>query len=146
MPDNPLLKIQFHLLEKTSSLTRRKALKSFLISFAKKQGFKVDQLNYVFCSDPYLRKINREYLQHDYNTDIVTFDLSDTRGSLSADIFISLDRVKDNAKTYGVSTRQELHRVVFHGLLHLCGYNDKTDKQKQEMRKMEDKLLKLYFK
>lgn len=146
MPDNSLLKVQFHFLAKTSSLANRKELKSFLLRYARKEGYKIEQLNYVFCSDPYLRKINKEYLQHDYNTDIVTFNLSETKYELTGDIYISLDRIRANASTYSATLRQELHRVIFHGLLHLLGYNDKTPAQAKEMRAMEDRLLKLYFK
>lgn len=146
MPDNPLLKVQFHFLSKTSSLTDRKELKSFLLRYARKEGYQIEQLNYVFCSDPYLRKINKDFLQHDYNTDIVTFNLSEKKQLLVGDIYISLDRVRENAATYAASIKQELHRVVFHGLLHLLGYNDKSPKQAREMRAMEDYLLKLYFK
>jgi rRNA maturation RNase YbeY len=103
-------------------------------------------LNIIFCSDEYLLSINKQFLNHDYYTDIITFDLSESkRGPVTAELYISYDRVKDNARQMETTTTKELHRVVFHGLLHLLGYKDKTTKDQMEMRKMEDKLLAKYF-
>ena len=93
-----------------------------------------------FCSDAYLLDINRTYLQHDYYTDIITFDLEG-----AAEIYISVDRVKENAQAEGVSFKQELHRIIFHGVLHLCGFSDKTASAKIEMTRQENKLLAHYF-
>ena len=100
-------------------------------------------INYIFCSDSYLLKMNEEYLNHDTLTDIITFDNSEEDGKIEADIFISVDRVKENAQTLEKEFDQELHRVIIHGLLHLLGYNDKTDDGKAEMRKKEDACLSL---
>src|SRR6202000_2206007 len=94
--------------------------------------------------DDYLREINRQYLDHDYYTDIITFDLSEKGQSINAEIYISVDRVRENARKFGSSLRQELHRVIFHGALHLCGYKDKTSAQEKEIRKMEEKYLPLW--
>lgn len=136
--------IRFFFETATSSLKRRTALKAFIQQLLKKEKRTLDTLNYIFCSDEYLLNINKTYLKHDYYTDIITFDLSDDF-SQSAEIYISLDRVKDNAAKTNHSLENELHRVIFHGALHLCGYQDKTAKDKQIMRAMEDKYLRHYF-
>jgi rRNA maturation RNase YbeY len=91
---------------------------------------------FIFTSDKRLLEINRQFLQHDYYTDIITFDLSDSK-STKAEVYISIDRVKENTRIHGTSFKSELHRVIFHGVLHLCGYKDKTKKEKEEMRGME---------
>lgn len=100
-------------------------------------------LTYIFCSDDYLLTINKKHLDHDFYTDVITFDYSDGSPTLSGDIFISIDRVKDNAKQLSVSLNNELHRVMVHGVLHLCGYKDKTDEEEKEMRMKEDHYLSL---
>jgi probable rRNA maturation factor len=100
-------------------------------------------VNYIFCSDDYLLKINKDYLNHDTLTDIITFDNSEEEGKIEADIFISIDRVKENALSLDKKFDEELHRVIIHGLLHLAGYNDKTEDDKAEMRKKEDACLSL---
>ena len=103
-------------------------------------GFTLQELSYVFCTDDYLLDMNKQYLQHDYFTDVITFNYNEDI-SLSGDVFISYDRVKDNAKLLGVSKFDELCRVMVHGVLHLCGFNDKTKEEELEMREMEDKYL-----
>ena len=104
----------------------------------------IQLINYVFCSDDYLLNINKEHLDHDYYTDIITFDMRDAKGQpIEADIFVSIDRIKDNAKKEGVTFLSELHRVLIHGLLHLVGYGDKTDEEVVEMRTQEEKCLSL---
>ena len=108
-------------------------LKNLLISEGKKPGV----LNYVFCSDEYLLKINREYLDHDYLTDIITFDYVKGK-TVSGDIFVSLHRISENALLHDNSFDTELLRVTAHGLLHLCGYKDKTEVEISEMRSKED--------
>ncbi len=100
-------------------------------------------LNIIFCSDEYLHKLNIEYLQHDTLTDIITFPHEDG-DFISGDIFISIDRVKDNASEYGVQVDTELIRVMAHGLLHLCGLMDKTDEDKNVMRQQEERAIKLW--
>lgn len=127
-----------------TGLPNRGELKYFIERLFRKEGKKLGSLNYIFCSDKKLLQINRDYLKHDYYTDIITFDLSPGSLSVEGEIYISIDRVKDNAKQLGVSFRSELHRVIFHGALHLCGYGDKTKAQVQEMRRFEDKYLHLY--
>ena len=100
-------------------------------------------VNYIICSDKYLLDINRTYLSHDYLTDIITFDNSEEPKSIEADIFISLDRVIENANTLDVNLSQELHRVMIHGILHLLGWGDKTEAEKKVMREKEEACLSL---
>ncbi|MCH5716186.1 rRNA maturation RNase YbeY [Niabella hibiscisoli] len=131
--------IQFHF-QKKVVLRERRRMKQFIAEKLLKEGRKCgSEINFVFCSDDELLDINRKHLDHDYFTDIITFDLSQ-KGScmLVSDIYISVDRVKDNAKTEGVLIGNELQRVIFHGLLHLIGYKDKSVGQEREMRRMEE--------
>lgn len=104
-----------------------------------------ENINFIFCSDAYLLDINRTYLDHDYLTDIITFDNAEYEDDpLESDIFISVDRVKDNATDLDIPFIKELHRVIAHGLLHLLGWNDKTDEQKVAMRQKEEACLSLH--
>jgi len=96
-------------------------------------------INFIYCSDTYLHELNMKYLQHDTLTDVITFAYSKT--PVEGDIFISIDRITENAKTYGVDTLTELYRVMVHGILHLIGYNDKTTEEQELMRNMENKYL-----
>lgn len=137
--------VDFHFLQATS-LKDRQLLKAFLRSLFKKEGTKLESLRYIFCSDKYLLEINRQYLNHDDYTDIITFNLSDSPVPVNGEIYISVDRVKDNALKFSTSFRQELHRVIFHGALHLCGYKDKTAKDEKLMRAKEDECLTRYKK
>lgn len=98
-------------------------------------------LSLIFCSDEYLLEVNKEYLNHDYYTDIITFNYND--GDISGDLFVSIDRVRENAQTIGVSFDNELHRVVAHGVLHLLGFNDKSEEESLEMRMQESVALEL---
>ena len=107
------------------------------------EGFVLGELNIIFCGDEHLRGINIEYLSHDTYTDIITFDNSDEAGSVEGDIFISIDRVRENSTALFTSFEDELHRVIVHGVLHLMGYKDKTRKEKVEMRQKEEACLSL---
>ena len=107
------------------------------------ESFIDESINYIFCSDNYLHQLNREYLDHDTLTDIITFDNSENEGNIEADIFISVDRVRENAKQLGRPFDEELHRVIIHGLLHILGYADKTEPDKRLMREKEDACLSL---
>jgi rRNA maturation RNase YbeY len=101
------------------------------------EGYKLEEINYIFCDDDYLHKLNVEFLNHDTLTDIISFDY--TMGKLiQGDIYISIERVKDNAKDFNVSLKEELHRVIIHGVLHYCGYKDKTDADARLMREKEN--------
>ena len=127
-------------------LKQRNRLKSFLGSTAESTKRPLGSLNIIFCSDEHLLGINHDYLQHDYYTDIITFDLSpSSKSPLEAELYISIDRVKENASILGQPFYRELHRVIFHGLLHLLGYKDKLTKDQTLMREMEDRLLAEYF-
>lgn len=125
-------------------MENRQALKACVESLFKKERKSLESLNYIFCTDKRLLEINRQFLQHDYYTDIITFDLS-TGPSTTGEIYISIDRVKDNARTLGTSIKSELHRVIFHGALHLCGYGDKKKEEVVVMRNKEDYWLSRYF-
>ena len=127
------------------TLTERRRLKVFIEGIFEYHGKDLDSLTYVFCTDKYLLEINRKFLKHDSYTDIITFDLSETPKLVRGEIYISVDRVRDNARTLGVSVKKELLRVVFHGALHLCGYRDKTTKDKRIMRLEEDRNLQSYL-
>ncbi len=125
------------------ALANRSGLKSFVEKLFKSEKKQIGLVNYVFCKDRSIRKINKQYLGHDYATDIITFDLSENK-LVTADIYISVDRVRDNAKTLGLSFKSEIHRVIFHGALHLCGYRDKNTMEIKKMRGKEDLYLKKY--
>jgi probable rRNA maturation factor len=137
--------IHFHYLYQSFHFTNRTHLKTFLNKIAKREKHSIDTINYIFCDDAYLLEINQQYLNHDTYTDIITFQLNPKEEALLSDIYISVERVKENATIHNTSFTHELHRVIFHGLLHLCGYKDKTKKDQEEMRKQEDKCLKNYF-
>lgn len=108
----------------------------------KNEGFaRVAELNFIFCSDDYLLNINKQYLNHDTYTDIVTFDSSEEEAVISGDIFISVERICENAGKFNVSERDELHRVIIHGVLHLCGYYDKKKQDKDRMTEKENEYL-----
>ena len=125
------------------SLSSPDTIKAWVFKVIQKQGFTLVTLNYIFCDDEYLRNINVEYLDHNTYTDIITFDHSEEEGKLESDIYISIERVKENAAKFGNPFDDELHRVLIHGVLHLMGQEDKTEEDKQEMRKREEACLSL---
>ncbi|MDZ4806853.1 MAG: rRNA maturation RNase YbeY [Bacteroidota bacterium] len=125
------------------NLTNRTQLKKYVQSIFKKEGRQLQSINYIFCTDKAVLAINRQFLSHDFYTDIITFNLSDSN-AIQAEIYISVDRVKDNATQLGVSFKSELHRVIFHGVLHLCGYRDKNRVETKEMRSKEEFYLHKY--
>src|SRR6476646_4466376 len=137
--------VHFYFEKVDLSLKERGSLKGFINTLIVKEKRKLNNLNYIFCSDKVLLRINRKYLGHNFYTDVVTFNLSSSPKEILADIYISVDRIKENSKSFQIPIKEELHRVMFHGLLHLCGYNDKTEHQKGLMKKMEDFYLTLYF-
>ena len=137
--------ISFNKADATATLKNRVALKSFIEKSVKKEGLSIESLNYVFCSDKYLLEINKQFLDHNYYTDIISFDLSEVPGQLIGEVYISVDRVKDNAKTHGATFSEELLRVIFHGALHFCGYKDKKPSDVKKMRHMEDLWLTAYL-
>jgi len=127
-------------------LPNRTELKTFIRGIFKREGKKMEGLLYIFCDDRYLLDINKRYLKHEDFTDIISFDLSSDPTLIHGEIYISVERVRENAAKLGVSFKEELHRVVFHGALHLCGYKDKLKSDQLIMREMEDRYLGLYFK
>ena len=133
--------------EVKSGLKDKRKLSQYLDELVqqKLEGIKKTRLNYILCGDEYLLQINKHYLNHDTLTDIITFDLSDDENSITGEIYISVDRVKENAVLFKVPYNNELHRVIFHGALHLCGYKDKTTDDKVEMRQEEDNCLGVYL-
>lgn len=136
--------IYFHEADAANPLKQRNALKAFIEAEVFEQLGKQILLSVVFCSDEYLLKVNQDFLQHDYFTDIITFPLGNTKEQMEAEIYISVDRVKENAKLQGDTFQRELHRVVFHGVLHLLGQKDKTKAQQAAMRTSEDRWLMKY--
>ena len=123
-------------------LVNETQLANWIVSCIEKDNFKVGEINYIFCDDAYLHKLNIEFLQHDTYTDIISFD--NTLGKIiNGDIFVSVQRVKENATTYTSSFDVELHRVMIHGVLHYMGYKDKSKEEKQTMQEKENQCLRL---
>jgi rRNA maturation RNase YbeY len=137
--------IQFSYQKPFAGPKEKNQLRQFLVRMAGAEGYGIDQLSYVFCSDAFLLDMNRSYLRHDTYTDIITFDLTETRGTISGEVYISVDRVRENARTWEQPLYRELHRVIFHGLLHLCGYKDTLKADQSIMRRKEDLYLEQYF-
>jgi rRNA maturation RNase YbeY len=139
-------KIHFHSEEINFKAPSAPSLKKWLLQLAKMENFSIKEINYIFCSDIYLLQINVEFLNHHYLTDIITFDNSETKGNIEGDIFISVDRVKENSETFKVPVDMELQRVMAHGLLHLVGYKDKSTKEQSLMREKENFYLEILHK
>jgi probable rRNA maturation factor len=135
-------KIQFSSHRIKFRLSQQRHLSAWISSVVQKENSAIETLSFIFCSDNYLLGINRDFLQHDYYTDIITFDLG-TRKLLNGEIYISIDRIRENAKTFMVPLQEELHRVIIHGVLHLLGYSDKSAKQKRQMTDKENWCLSL---
>lgn len=123
--------------ENIENLSINENITSWIEYIITHEGKKLGDINYIFCDDEYLLKINQDYLQHDYYTDIITFDYVKGK-KISGDIFVSVTRVSENAPLLSKSFDEELHRVIAHGVLHLCGYKDKTEAEIKEMRNKED--------
>lgn len=133
--------IRFFTEDITYNLPKKQATRQWLKQQAKLEGYDLGELNYIFCSDEYLLEVNREHLDHDYYTDIITFDNSEKEGKIDGDLFISIDRVTDNARQLNVPADTEIRRVLAHGLLHLCGYGDKSEEEATRMRRKEEEWL-----
>ena len=119
-------------------------IKAWIKNTAETEGCKLNQLNYIFCSDEHLLNVNLQYLNHDFYTDIITFDNSEFENEIEGDIFVSIERVKENATKFGKSFGEELRRVLVHGVLHLVGFDDKTDDEEIKMREKEDFYLAIF--
>jgi probable rRNA maturation factor len=137
--------VRFFFNDTTVNLNQRRELKSAITSLFKRENLRLNTLNIIFCSDEFLLKINKDFLAHNYYTDIVTFFYSKKDEAIEAELYISVERVKANAKSLNVSIKSELHRVIFHGCLHLCGYSDKSSQQIKKMREREEFYLRWYF-
>ncbi|MBK7816765.1 MAG: rRNA maturation RNase YbeY [Sphingobacteriaceae bacterium] len=125
---------------KTFKLSKSTSIKKWIETIIKKEKRRAGEIHYVFVSDEDLLKMNKKFLNHNTYTDIITFDYCEDK-TINGDIFISIDRVKDNASKFKTEFTDELHRVLIHGVLHLCGYKDKTKKDASLMRKMEENSL-----
>lgn len=121
---------------------KKQATKNWIKLVAENYGKKIGDINYLFCTDEKILEVNNQYLSHDFYTDIITFDYSEGN-TLSSDIFISLDTVRTNSQKYNTGFMEELHRVIIHGILHLCGIDDKSEHEEKAMRKAENKALEM---
>jgi len=130
---------------KSFRLSDKNRLKGFIKELFIKEGFTAGDINFRFCDDEEILEVNRNFLNHDYYTDVITFPLNEDGDKIDADIIISIDTVLSNSTAQKVSFTHELHRVIFHSNLHLCGYGDKTMKELKLIRKKEDEYLNLYF-
>lgn len=137
------MSIRFSAQSVNYDLQEQKKVKKWLSDVITRRGKSVGNINYLFCDDEYLLAVNRQYLDHDTYTDIITFDYV-SGGLISGDILISLDRVGENAEKFGVTFDHELHRVLVHGVLHLLGQGDKSDEEAREMRRLEEEALALF--
>ena len=138
-------KVHFFSHDVPTSLKNATKLKQFIELIFKKEMQSLNSINYIFCSDRVILEINKKYLNHDFYTDVITFDLSTDHKAISAEVYISIERIRDNSKKLGLTIKSEFHRVLFHAALHLCGYNDKKKKDEEVMRKKENELLAKYF-
>lgn len=137
--------IFYHELDIVAPIQHKRLLSQFILQYVKNYGGKKKaHIDYIFCTDAYLLELNQQFLDHDTFTDIITFDLSDNEQELKSEIYISVERVVENAQKFGVTTEHELLRVIFHGMLHLCGYKDKTEEEEALMRTKENETLEAY--
>jgi len=135
--------INFFNQEISFKINNQEKISSWILqTFKAEKIIKKIELSIIFCSDDALLEINKKFLNHDYYTDIITFPIEETNTVFEAELYISIDRVKENAKNLSIAFQDELHRVIIHGVLHLCGYKDKTDKEIEEMRFKENFYLK----
>lgn len=137
-------KVFFNYDDRVLQLNHKRKIRSFIASIFDKEKRVLHRLDYVFCSDETLLQVNRSFLQHDYYTDIITFDLSGDHPGIKGEVYISVDRVKENALMLKTGFEEEMLRVLFHGVLHLCGYKDKKKKDILIMREKEDYYISLY--
>jgi len=135
--------IYFFLEEVSYNLKDKKKIREWIVKSAENEDYTIGSLNFIFTNDNVLLQLNKEYLRHFTLTDIITFDLSEKERELSGDIFISIDRAKENSREFNDSLSDEVHRLIIHGVLHLMGYKDKTPEEKQVMRAKEEFYLSL---
>jgi probable rRNA maturation factor len=137
-------KVSFNYADRKLPLNQKQLIKKIVQIIFVEKKIELEHLNYVFCSDEYLLEINATFLQHDFYTDIITFNLSNVEKIIEGEIYISRDRVEENSRNYRVPLEEEFLRVIFHGALHLCGYGDKTLIEKKIMRAQENKYIKMF--
>ena len=137
--------VHFHFQDLPPNLRDRRKLRNFLVFLFKNEKKNLGSLNYVFCTDKFLLKINRDFLHRNHYTDVISFDLSDSVQEIVGEIYISLPRVKQNAKYFKQRFSNEVLRVMFHGALHLCGYKDENPRKQSQMKNKEDYYLAQYF-
>ena len=145
MASSKIPPVHFHF-PRPFSLSGRKGLKNFIAGIFRSEKVRLGSVHYIFCTDEFLLEMNNQYLGHNYFTDIITFNLAEKGDSVAGEIYISVDRVVENARDLRLTLKEEMLRVIFHGVLHLCGYGDKTKAQEKEMRAREDYYLKKYAK
>src|SRR4051794_306237 len=133
--------VKFHTIDVNPALVQKIKLKQFIKHIFSSEGKELDTIDIIFCSDEYLLSMNKQFLQHDYFTDILTFDLSKDNSDITGEIYISIDRVKENAVVHNTTYLNELRRVIIHGVLHLCGYLDKTNNEQTLMTEKENNYL-----
>ena len=137
------VKVNFYNEDTSYLLASKREIRVWLLSVLEQEQKKAGEISFIFCSDEYLLTLNKQYLNASYLTDVITFDYCEY-DFISGDIFISVDRVKEKAKLYKQTTSKEMHRVILHGILHLCGYKDKTEKEIQQMREKEEYYLRKF--
>jgi rRNA maturation RNase YbeY len=135
--------INFFTEEINFKLSNKRLIKKWIEQSINQESYHLVNINYIFCSDQYLLNINQQYLNHDTYTDIITFDNSENKFDVEAEIFISIDRIIFNANKFNTTVDEELYRVMIHGVLHLCGYNDKNEKEKINMKEKENQYVKM---
>jgi len=138
-----MLPINFFLEDIQYRIRKLKLLRHWINKAVELENSTIEEITYIFCSDNYLHKLNIEYLEHDTFTDIITFQYNEENSALHSDIFVSIDRIKENSKLYNQRLLDEFHRIMIHGVLHLLGYKDKTPEEKQEMTDKENYYLSL---
>lgn len=135
------MSIVFSVEEISFNLKEKNKIKRWIKNIIENEGKKLGEISYIFCSDEYLLEINQKYLEHDTYTDIITFDYTENSDIISGDIFVSVDRVGENAREFGVTFDEEMRRVLIHGVLHLLGYPDKKPSEEKKMRQKENEAL-----
>jgi probable rRNA maturation factor len=143
MASSNIRPVHFHF-PRPFSLSGRSGLKNFIAGIFKSEKIRLGSVHYIFCTDEFLLEMNNQYLRHNYFTDIITFNLAEKGDPVAGEIYISVDRVVENARDLRLTFKEEILRVIFHGVLHLCGYGDKTKAQEKEMRRKEDYYLRKY--
>lgn len=130
--------IRFFVEDVHFNLNQKQIIRHWIKNTIREEGFFLSELNYIFCSDKHLLSINQDFLQHDTLTDIITFDFSENTSTIEGEIYISIERIKENALNLNIPLQKEINRVIIHGVLHLCGYGDKSRQEKKKMIQKED--------